>query len=267
MSMASKPVRGALVRQVAHGRENAFLEVGRIRTRPEEILVVVRLEPQHLAVFERLEHRAREMTEVRHDTHAAPTGVREDVANRFGPVVRRGGDAHVEIADDELLPAGDGPHVGEERTGKSPGDGGPTGGVDGNSALPVQVEGRVHVVRVLVGDEDRGDRVERRPAQDEPPLGLLHREARVHEDARPVHAHHGAVSRGAGSEKTDLEAAHRAPVLPKPPPPRVVSPRLEASSNTACATGAITSCAIRSPRASVTGSLPRFTTRTPTSPR
>ncbi len=57
------------------------------------------------------------------------------------------------------------------------------------------------------------------------------------------------------------------PVEPKPPAPRVVSLRLSTSLNAAFNTGAGTSCAIRSPRRTGNGWVPRFARMTFTSPR
>ena len=57
------------------------------------------------------------------------------------------------------------------------------------------------------------------------------------------------------------------PVDPKPPSPRVVSPTSSTSVMTTWVTGAITSCAIRSPRSMVNRSPPRFIRMTLTSPR
>src|SRR5690348_821703 len=60
--------------------------------------------------------------------------------------------------------------------------------------------------------------------------------------------------------------AHR-PVEPKPPAPRLVSLSARTSRNAALSTGAGTSCAMRSPRRTANGSLPRLARITFTSPR
>src|SRR5258708_22877856 len=60
--------------------------------------------------------------------------------------------------------------------------------------------------------------------------------------------------------------AHR-PVEPKPPAPRDLSPSVSTSRNAAFRTGAGTSWAIRSPRRTSNGSLPRLARITFTSPR
>jgi len=57
------------------------------------------------------------------------------------------------------------------------------------------------------------------------------------------------------------------PVEPKPPVPRPVSPSTSTSRNAALRTGAGTSCAIRSPRRTSNGSVPRLARMTFTSPR
>src|SRR5207237_7585058 len=59
----------------------------------------------------------------------------------------------------------------------------------------------------------------------------------------------------------------RPSVLPKPPLPRALAGSAATSSHTADVTGAITSCAIRSPRRTGTDAVPWFTSRTCTSPR
>ena len=59
---------------------------------------------------------------------------------------------------------------------------------------------------------------------------------------------------------------HR-PVEPKPPAPRLVSLSSATSRKSALSTGAGTSCAIRSPRRTSNGSLPRLARITFTSPR
>ena len=60
--------------------------------------------------------------------------------------------------------------------------------------------------------------------------------------------------------------AHR-PVEPKPPAPRLVSLSSSTSRKAALSTGAGTSCAMRSPRRTSNGSLPRLARITFTSPR
>ena len=196
------------------------------------------------------------MPEIGGDADAAPASVREDETHRFGAVVRRGRDAHVEVAQDHLRPARDGPHVREERPRESAGHGRSARRVNGDAAPAIQVQRGVDVVRVLVREEDRGNRVQGRSAQGEAPLRLFRRETRVHEDASPVRANDRAVPRRARAEEADLDAAHCAPVLPKPPAPRAVSTRSAAPSKIARATGATTSCAIRSPRAQGHGLRP-----------
>src|SRR5262249_11152285 len=57
------------------------------------------------------------------------------------------------------------------------------------------------------------------------------------------------------------------PVLPKPPSPRSLRGSAATSCHAMRVTGAITSCAMRSPRRRVTRSRPRFTRRTWISPR
>ncbi len=57
------------------------------------------------------------------------------------------------------------------------------------------------------------------------------------------------------------------PVEPKPPAPRLVSPRTSTSRNSAFNTGAGTNCAMRSPLRTSKGSLPRLARMTFTSPR
>ena len=57
------------------------------------------------------------------------------------------------------------------------------------------------------------------------------------------------------------------PLWPKPPSPRSVGSRLATSSHSARATGAITSCAMRSPRSIVNALSPALQTITFTSPR
>ena len=57
------------------------------------------------------------------------------------------------------------------------------------------------------------------------------------------------------------------PVDPKPPAPRIVSSRLSSSRHVACSTGAITSCAMRSPRRMMKSSSPRLISIALISPR
>src|SRR5207247_9341132 len=130
--------------------------------------------------------------------------------------------------------------------------------VDGNAERLGEVERRARVVGVLVRHEDGGDRLERQPARGEPPARLAARQARVEEHGRLLRADDRAVAGGAGAEERDLDH----PVLPNPPAPRALGASSGAATNSARATGAMTSCATRSPRESVTGSLPRFTIST-----
>lgn len=64
-----------------------------------------------------------------------------------------------------------------------------------------------------------------------------------------------------------LARGYSRPVEPKPPDPRSVSSRLPVSTSRARETGAITSCAMRSPRRISIGASPRLMSSTPTSPR
>jgi len=100
----------------------------------------------------------------------------------------------VEVAQRHFRSARDGPHVGEERPREAAGHGRAARREDGDAAPAIQVESGVDVVRVLVREEDRGDRVQGHSVEGEASLGLHRRETRVHEDARPVRAHDGAVS-------------------------------------------------------------------------
>ena len=71
-------------------------------------------------------------------------------------------------------------------------------------------------------------------------------------------------SDGALADDVDV---HPCPVLPKPPSPRAESGSASTSSKRPRETGAITICAIRSPRRTTNGSLPRLARITPTGPR
>ncbi len=230
---------------------------------------MVRLEPENLAAGERVEHLPREMAEVGDDPGAPPAAVREDEAARFGAVVRRPGDPHRQLAaaERDLRPARDRPHVREERA-REPARPGPCRRWRraGGSTSP---RGRARRARGRCARGSRGSPRRRRATSRGPRGGgtvSRDREAGVEQDGGPPAPDDGAVARGARAEEGDLDA-HARPVLPKPPAPRAVPASDSAGSNAARATGATTSCAIRSPRAIVTGSPPRLTTTTPTSPR
>ena len=76
------------------------------------------------------------------------------------------------------------------------------------------------------------------------------------------------VKGGAGDTLSNDVNLHAVwPVDPKPPAPRVLRGSSATSSNSARETGAITICAMRSPRAIITGSVPKFASTTCTSPR
>src|SRR5581483_8758628 len=75
---------------------------------------------------------------------------------------------------------------------------------------------------------------------------------------------HSRPARTAGNART---IPVYVPVEPKPPEPRLVPSRLPTSRNFACDTGATMSWAMRMPRMMLTGSSPRFTSRTCNSPR
>src|SRR5205807_8846842 len=69
------------------------------------------------------------------------------------------------------------------------------------------------------------------------------------------------------ADDIDLHRASASPVLPKPPSARAVSSSDSTTLNEARDTGAMTICAIRSPRRIVNGSVPKFARITFTGPR
>src|SRR5262249_40864065 len=88
-------------------------------------------------------------------------------------------------------------------------------------------------------------------------------------DAGNVHERHEEVGERFRRVRGACGRMHgyRVPVWPKPPAPRALAPSDSASTHSARGTLWSTSCAIRSPRATVNGAGPRFWTITRTSPR
>ncbi len=180
-----------------------------------------------------------------------------------------------EAADPSVAAGLDAHERREEVAGETDRLGRPRRRVEGTVPARGEDRGPARVVVVLVGQEDGRDRVGAIPRRVmRRSISRAERPASTSTRVAPDSTTHALPPDPEARMVTRTRKMYQKnrtnyvrPVDPKPPPSREVGASFCATVSFARATGAKTSCAMRSPRESVAGSDPRFARMTLTSPR
>ena len=193
-------VGGSFVRKMAMPAQNALLEApGTGGAILEHLDVMVRFEHERMGRSDPFEHQASGMAQVRQETNV-PGASAEQVTNRVLGVVR-----NAERLDQDVA------HFKTGSGGEEPArqarlvlilhrlEGGPVA-IDGNVQLLAEQRQALHMIRVLVRDQDPSQ-ILRRPANGGEALAnLAQAEARVNQDAGLFGFHIGTVAGGTAAK-------------------------------------------------------------------